>query len=126
MRAEASRTTLKDLQPVATTALKIIGVVVLLCTGNIFMCGIAFWWYYKYQQSQVKRHTSILYYIVRYFPPLSLFTLRYGTLYPLPFPHNIFPSVFCILLLVVLINNINHRRLLKDWLRPRLQQRQKR
>ena len=52
MRAEAARTTIKDLQPVATTALKIIGVVLLLCTGNIFMCGIAFWWYYKWQQSQ--------------------------------------------------------------------------
>lgn len=52
MRAEASRTTLKDFQPVATTALKIIIAVCLLSTGNVFLYGLSFFWYYKWTQTQ--------------------------------------------------------------------------
>jgi cation-transporting ATPase 13A1 len=47
MLDEAKRTTAADLLPVLMTALKIVGVVVILGTGNILLMGAAFWMWRK-------------------------------------------------------------------------------
>ena len=52
MRREAARTTLKDLQPVGLTALKIFGGVALLGTNNIFLIFAVGYYYWQWQKNQ--------------------------------------------------------------------------
>lgn len=51
MLDEAKKTTVQDLVPVFMTVLKVVGVVVILGTGNILLMGGAFWMWRKSKQN---------------------------------------------------------------------------
>jgi cation-transporting ATPase 13A1 len=45
MVAEARKTTIADIAPVFTTLFKVVGVVLVLGSGNLLLMGLAFWWW---------------------------------------------------------------------------------
>ena len=48
MVSEATKTTPRDLMPIFMTVIKIVGVILILSTGNILLWGGAFYMYRKY------------------------------------------------------------------------------
>ena len=57
MADEARSTTLKDITPVLLTAAKIVGVILVLGTGNIMLAGIGYYYYRQYVQKTSPQDT---------------------------------------------------------------------